>query len=72
MLKTVVVVDNSPEHCMEIDSIEPLCWSTIAHATSHSPHDAAEDNVVVDTPYDLMCATSVTHCLEVRLLLFVD
>ena len=68
----MVVVDGSLEHCREIDSNEPLCWSIIALAACRSLHDAAEENVVVATPYDLTCAASVTRRLEVWLLLFVD
>ena len=68
----MVVVDNLLEHCREIDLYELLCWSTISHATSHSPYDAAEDSVALAAPYDLMCAVSVTHRSDVWLLLSVD
>ena len=68
----MVFVDDLLEHFGEIDLNEPLYWSTIAHAASHSPYDAAEDSVVLTTPYDLTCAVLVTHRSEVWLLLFVD
>ena len=44
------------------------------HTTSHLPYDATEDSVALAAPYDLTCAASasVTHRLEVWLLLFVD
>ena len=59
-------------HYREIDLNEPLCWSTIAHATCHSPHVASEDSVALAAPHDLTSAALVTHHTEVWWLLFVD
>ena len=65
IIKAVVVVNDLLEHCREIYLNEPLCWSKIAHATSHSPYDVAEDSVAVAAPYGFTCAASVTHRSEV-------
>ena len=72
LLKSVVVVDDSLEHCRKIDLNGTLSWSTITHATHHSPYDTAEDSIALAVPHDLTCVASVTHHSKLWLLLFVD
>ena len=57
ILKALVVVDNSLEHCREIYLNEQLWLIRIAHATRLFPYYASEDSVALDAPYDLTCAS---------------